>query len=197
MTESLFTIKKQGEITSQEVFSAASFNSNYFRKASSVRELVTAIGKLQPGKSVFTFSNGKWSSHDLLAYILQQTGPAKLWFTTWSITEGPLRLMVKLKKDGLLTDVQALIGDRVPVMSPVAWQYASYNLPGIKLSKCHAKVQVIRNADWGVVVMGSANFTNNPRWEAGVVCCDIQVADEYARAIEEAIKSGKNETDTQ
>lgn len=187
----LFEINKEPGNKPGEVFSAVTRTKNYFRKASTVAELTKAIGKLEQGQCVFTFEYGKWSSHELLAYILLQTGPAKLWFSTWSITEEPLRVLIRLKKAGLLTEINALFGDRVTVMSPVAWQYASYNIPDIRLGKCHAKVQVIINDTWQVAVMGSANFTNNPRWEAGVVCCDKTVAEGYRQSIEEARNTGR------
>lgn len=97
-----------------------------------------------------------------------------------------------MKQQGMIRTLRCLFGDRVPVMSPNAWQVARFNFDELKLSKCHAKVQVIRNVDWGVVIMGSANFTINPRWEAGVVCCDKGIADKYARAIDEALKQTEN-----
>ena len=192
MRESLFKIPDilKPKPDNSLSFSAMSKNDNFFSSANSKAELIKAIGKIEQDKSVFTFANGKWSSHELLAYILEQTGPANVWITSWSITEEPLRLLNKLKVCGYINELHCLFGDRVPVMSPVAWQYANYNIPGIKLSKCHAKVQVIRNESWDIVIMGSANFTMNPRWEAGVVCCCKEVAIEYAKAIEQAMING-------
>jgi len=190
---SLFRVNDEQPVEqSGNVFSSSAETKNYFRKASTIHELVKAIGTLEHGKSFFTFSNGKWSSHELLAYILQQTGPAEVWLTSWSITEEPLRMVVKMMKDELITQIHCLFGERVPVNCPVAWQYAKYNIPDIKLSRCHAKAQVIRNEKWSVVVIGSANLTNNPRWEAGVVCCDHSVAESFSSAIDEAINKGKS-----
>lgn len=164
---------------------------NYFRNSKNRKELIKALGTIEQGKSTYTFSSGKWSSHELLAYILEQTGPADVWITTWSCTEEPLRQLVKMKQEGNIRQIRCLFGDRVPVMSPNAWQLAKFNFTDIKLSHCHAKVQVIRNEHWGIVIMGSANFTINPRWEAGVVCCDMKVADEFIKGIDEAMKQIK------
>ena len=195
MRPSLFELKDLEANVSEEeqVFAIDQVNAvNYFRNGKNRKELVKAVGTLEEGKSTYTFSSGKWSSHELLAYVLEQTGPADVWITTWSCTEEPLRMLVKMKQNGMIRNMRCLFGDRVPVMSPNAWQLAKYNFTDIKLSHCHAKVQVIRNEQWGVVIMGSANFTINPRWEAGVVCCDKNVADEFAKGIDEAMKKIKD-----
>ena len=195
MRPSLFELKDLQQPFSEEeqVFAVDQDQAvNYFRNAKNRKELTKAVGTLQEGKSTYTFSSGKWSSHELLAYVLIQTGPADVWITTWSCTEEPLRMLVKMKQNGMINNIRCLFGDRVPVMSPNAWQLAKYNFTDIKLSHCHAKVQVIRNEQWGVVIMGSANFTINPRWEAGVVCCDKNVADEFAKGIDEAMKKIKD-----
>lgn len=192
MRPSLFNLSEPvTESEEENSFAIGTDSVNYFRNNKTRKELIKSLGAIEQGKSIYTFSSGKWSSHELLAYILEQTGPADVWITTWSCTEEPLRMLVKMKQNRMINNIRCLFGDRVPVMSPNAWQLAKYNFTDIKLSHCHAKVQVIRNEHWGVVIMGSANFTINPRWEAGVVCCDKNIADCFIHGINEAMKKIK------
>jgi hypothetical protein len=54
------------------------------------------------------------------------------------------------------------------------WQY---NIADIRLTTCHAKIVVLQNQQWSVAIVGSANFTNNPRIEAGIVSTERAVGD--------------------
>ena len=47
----------------------------------------------------------------------------------------------------------------------------------IKAAKCHAKVTVIQNETWGISIVSSANYTRNPRIEAGVICNSKEIAE--------------------
>jgi hypothetical protein len=39
----------------------------------------------------------------------------------------------------------------------------------LKLAKLHAKVCLLHNDQWQVVVLGSANLTRNPKTEVGII----------------------------
>ena len=187
MPESLFKLSKRDKNKSP-VFSAEVGMEYFYSSPNSKAELLETIGKLEPGKCKFTFAHNKWSNHELLAYLLEQTGPAEVFITSWSITEAPMQKLTALVESGHITSLRCLFSDRVPVMSPNAHQVMTFNKIDIKLGKCHAKIIAIRNKDWGVVAIGSANFTNNPRWEAGVVCPDKTVCDMYISGIKKAIE---------
>lgn len=112
----------------------------------------------------------------MLAFILEQTGPADVWFTSWTITEGPMRLVVDLLERGAIRSCRALLSERVEAMNPAALQLAKGNLQ-LRLLKLHAKSIVVLNDTWGVTVGGSANFTRNPRIEKYIVCTHRDIAE--------------------
>lgn len=125
-----------------------------------------------PGQIIPFMTHGAWSLHQLLEYILLHTGPAKVSFTTWTITEDPMRAVLALIDRGLITELLAIFDYRIEKRKPEAFQFANQIVSKIKLTKCHAKVLVVENTDWQVTVIGSSNFSKNPRLEAGVLFTD-------------------------
>jgi hypothetical protein len=136
-------------------------------------------------------TRARWSMHDLLGHLLSFTGPADVYFTTWSITMGPASQIMELKKAGLIRDLYAIIDSRVKTNSPEAHQFLMMNCKALKLAKIHAKVLVIKNEFNCASVLSSQNFTNVKRIEAGTIDTHEQIALQHI----EWIKSKINEPD--
>ncbi len=111
---------------------------------------------------------GRWSMHDLLFYVLRQTGPADVDVATWSISEDAIRQIVNLHSEGLIKTIRFILDPRVKVRNPKPLQMLSANFP-FKLAACHAKVTLIRNPDHQISIVSSANMTGNPRIERGSI----------------------------
>lgn len=135
----------------------------------SLKHLSACIGQLEKGRIIHFVTYGKWSMHQLIIYLLKQIGPANLYMTSWSMTEQPLRALLNLKMQGLLLDAHCILSDRLIERTPKVYDLAQHVFTQLKLIKLHAKVSVLENANWQIVVVGSANYTNNPRVEAGVI----------------------------
>jgi hypothetical protein len=160
-------------------------------KKSRLHELV---GELKPNEHLHIPSMGTWSMHDMLAFILQQTGPADVWIATWTITEKPVRTLLELMESGAIRQLKALLSERVEAMNPAAHQLARFNLQ-VKLAKTHAKSIVVLNDAWGITVGGSANFTRNPRIEKYIISTHRSVA-EAERNWLDAVIEGERPFDT-
>ena len=139
-------------------------------------KLHQVFGKVIDGQSVHYASLGDWSTHDLLFFLLEQTGPAKVYFTTWAISEYAIRQLYQFIEHGLILELKGIFDYRNGIRKPAELQFLQKITTDIKAAKCHAKVTVIENDNWGISVVGSANYTRNPRIEAGVLCCDKTVA---------------------
>lgn len=124
--------------------------------------------QLKKGETIHFVTEGKWSSHEMLARLLEITGAASVRISTYSMTEDPARMLVNYLHTGQISDLKVITDKRFQGQQGAAHQLAIANFP-VVLSDVHAKVMVIRNADWNVVVLGSANFTRNKRTESGVV----------------------------
>ena len=139
-------------------------------------KLHQVFGQVIDGQSVHYASLGDWSTHDLLFFLLEQTGPARVYFTTWAISEYAIRQLYLFIEHGLILELKGIFDYRNGIRKPAELQFLQKITTDIKAAKCHAKVTVIENDHWGISVVGSANYTRNPRIEAGVLCCDKTVA---------------------
>ena len=139
-------------------------------------KLHQVFGQVIDGQSLHYASLGDWSTHDLLFFLLEQTGPAKVYFTTWAISEYAIRQLYQFIEHGLILELKGIFDYRNGIRKPAELQFLQKITTDIKAAKCHAKVTVIENDNWGISVVGSANYTRNPRIEAGVLCCDKTVA---------------------
>lgn len=141
------------------------------------QKIQSVIGQLSQDQSLHYVSMGDWSTHDLLFYLLEQTGPAKIYFTTWAISEYAIRQLHLMIEDGLILELKGIFDYRNGTRKPAELQFLQKITTDIKAAKCHAKVTVILNDIWGVCVVGSANYTRNPRIEANVLCSVREVAE--------------------
>jgi hypothetical protein len=138
---------------------------------------------LEPCKIYHYVTSARWSMHDLLEHLLTFTGPADVYFTTWSITMVPAQRLVKLKQLGAIKTLHAIVDSRVKVNAPQAFQLLMMNTESLKLVKLHAKVLVIKNDSFCATVISSQNFTNVKRVETGVIDTNPHVADFHSQWI--------------
>jgi len=140
-------------------------------------KLTEVFGTIAQDQVIPYVSLGDWSTHDLLFFLLEQTGPARVWFTTWAISEYAIRQLYQFVEHGMILQLKGIFDYRNGVRKPAELQFLQKITTEIKPAKCHAKVTVIENDDWGISIVGSANFTRNPRIEAGVLFTCRNVAD--------------------
>ena len=167
-------VKKKPDKTKSE--SVAFTGSNLLTIGKAGEKLHQVFGQLADGQSIHYASLGDWSTHDLLFFLLEQTGPARVYFTTWAISEYAIRQLYGFIEHGLIIELKGIFDYRNGIRKPAELQFLQKITTDIKAAKCHAKVTVIENESWGISVVGSANYTRNPRIEAGVLCCDKTVA---------------------
>jgi hypothetical protein len=168
---------KQESVQPGQNASAMHFDSDpSFVIAPELAAIKTAIGELQPGRSVWFKTDGAWSSYDLLGYILGITGPAEVCFTTWSISEVAISKFLSWKNTGVITDLQAVIDVGLRNRKPAIFAQAVQAFPKLKIAHCHAKATVVISGSHHITFIGSANYTKNPRKEVGVIIWDEAIA---------------------
>jgi hypothetical protein len=175
---SLFLAEELGKKkTDRPKSGAVPFSGSNIRVIGKANEkLHQVFGKVIENHSVHFASLGDWSTHDLLFFLLEQTGPARVYFTTWAISEYAIRQLYQFIEQGLILELKGIFDYRNGIRKPAELQFLQKITTDIKAAKCHAKVTVVENDQWGISVVGSANYTRNPRIEAGVLCCDKAVA---------------------
>lgn len=159
-------MKKAGKTVSGSVTASGT---HVFKIGKSYEKLSEVFGSIAQDQVIPYVSLGDWSTHDLLFFLLEQTGPARVWFTTWAISEYAIRQLYQFVEHGMILQLKGIFDYRNGVRKPAELQFLQKITTEIKPAKCHAKVTVIENDNWGISIVGSANFTRNPRIEAGVL----------------------------
>jgi hypothetical protein len=131
---------------------------------------------LQMGDVITGVSKGKISMPQLIEALLKKVGPAELLFSTWAISQKPIEQLQRWKSQGLLSSLTVVLDHRLKERKPAQFAYLSGIADVVHSAKCHAKVAVLLNDAWRVVVIGSANWTVNPRFEAFVIMADADAA---------------------
>jgi len=134
--------------------------------------LKQCIGDINHNQCIHYVTKGQWSMHNLLFYVLDITGPADVYFSTWSVSEDAVRQLVDYTNNDKIEHLYGVFDWRVKIRRPKAFELIKSGVVDLRLTSCHAKVTVIQNENWDVNIVSSANYTNNPRIEAGVLSTD-------------------------
>jgi phosphatidylserine/phosphatidylglycerophosphate/cardiolipin synthase-like enzyme len=130
--------------------------------------------------AVYPFwTDGKWSYHQLIKQLILQVGKSDVYLSTWAITEEPLRVIHKLKKEGKISRLCGIFDYRLSERSPKGYAFAKEFFDEIILIENHSKVTIIDNDSIPISVIGSANWTKNKRLEAGVILTNKETAQQF------------------
>jgi len=153
------------------------------------------IGPIEKGTHIHAVSEGEWSLHNTIAHVAEQIGPCDAWIATWSISEDAVRQLVKMRLDGKIRRMTMLVDWRVRTRRPGAAALAKENTDRIRVANCHAKAAVLRNDEYAVAIVTTANLTNNPRTEVYVLVEDDDIAAFHVAWIEDGIERGSKFAD--
>lgn len=139
------------------------------------KAVVHALPTLVPDCTQYLPTRGKWSLHQMIQHISALVGPSEVIVVTWGLTENPLRQVLNLVDARLITKLDFLIDRRTKVNSPDAHQLLMATAGAIpdrvrvRATHTHAKMVVWNNATQPVLLVTSANLTENQRFEMYVV----------------------------
>lgn len=148
--------------------------------------------KLEEYSQHHYFSRGSCNCIDALQKMLAYTGPAAVHLATWKINEEAARTLLRLKEDGKITQLVGLIDFRTRSMDPQVFQLVQGVFDQLVLSQCHAKVTVVLGEQREAVLLTSANYTNNPRWEFGLISTHHRQVHFYQQALTQALEDAIN-----
>lgn len=132
------------------------------------------IGTLQHDICINFWSYGSFSLHELMFYLLQQTGPARINMCTWSISQDAIEKIIRKHQKGEILSIRFLLDPRVKVCKAKPLQMLSANFL-YKIIRVHAKVVTIENEFWKISIVSSQNATTNPKLERGVIFTSNEV----------------------
>lgn len=140
-------------------------------------KLNTLLNSISNAKAVVYVSDGDWSMHDLTMELLKRYRPAELYITTYALRELSVRQIILAQDRGEITRTNMLLDYRAKVRVPEVYQLASNNMNRIHLTSIHAKVTVIKTELACISIIGSANWTTNPRVECGMLSMNKDLAE--------------------
>lgn len=145
------------------------------------------IGDISEVECIDYVSFGRWSMHDLLFYLLDITGPARVYFTTWAISTKAVHLLVEGMASGMITELHSILDRRIEIRRSDCFAFLKHHANNVYLVDCHAKVILIENYMWRIVVKSSANFSENKRIETGMIIMNRDIFDFNKKWITETI----------
>ena len=153
-------------------------------------ELQSIVTLIQPDSTIFWVIKGEWNMHELLVAILNITGAANLVIATYAMCETAARIITQLKNGSMILSLATILDNRVDVRSAGSFQLMKAMSDRLVLDEVHAKVTVIFNDKFKIAVVGSANYTENNRYEAGVITTNIAVVDSMLLWMNKALSNG-------
>jgi len=157
----------------------------------SPEKLQALLAKVKHGCCVHYISDGDWSMHDIVMELIKTYKPADVFITTYALREFPMRQLILAQDRGDINKIFMLLDYRAKARTPEVYHMAAQNVNKIVMTSIHAKVTVINSPLGNITIVGSANWTQNPRIEAGVITMDNSVAEFHKDWIEKVMNDGE------
>lgn len=125
------------------------------------------FGALSPGCDVFALSKGYTSFGAAVGYLLDVAGPSDVFLSTWTIGAAEIGGLRRLVDSGRIRSLRLLVDPSFVRRhrAYAALLRATFGAESIRLVKLHAKLAVVHNASWALVLRSSANLNANHRVE--------------------------------
>lgn len=112
---------------------------------------------------------------DVLQWILDQTGPAHLQMTSFSISEEFLRRIFFIEKAKLIKSLDIVLDFKATNKTLILWPFIAQTVENCYLASNHSKILLVFNDSWTVAVVMSQNLTRGNRFESGFISTDKSV----------------------
>lgn len=132
---------------------------------------------------VQAYFSSDFQLYHLLEFILEQTGPANVVLTTFSVSEEFIRKLLQMKEAGLIESLVVVADHRTAVKALRLTLFTNNIAEELLLGNNHAKVILAENRNWKVSVVTSQNQTRGNRIECGMICTYPEIYDSLLKSI--------------
>ncbi len=175
--------------TGEHIFSTA--ETENFAICKSPDKLKKLLDAITPGHTTYYLSDGHWSMHDLVMELIKKYQPADLYISTYALREFSAQQLILAIDRKEVNSVKMLLDYRAPVRVPAVVEMARMNFNKVFLVPCHAKITIIQSPAGSVTIVGSANWTSNPRIESGTISLNKELAAWYIEHFEKIMADGR------
>lgn len=124
---------------------------------------------------------------DVLQWILDQTGPAHVQMTSFSISEEFLRRIFFIEKAKLISSLDIVLDFKATNKTLILWPFIAQTVENCYLASNHSKILLVFNDKWSVSVVMSQNLTRGNRFESGFISTDKAVFDSLHQQVDYVI----------
>jgi len=151
------------------------------------RTAVEAIEGLSRDREIYGLTKGLFSLADLLMASLEVTGPAHMDISTWTAASADLTRIHELIGGGKILSTRWLVDfsfqRRAPALASQLRE--QFGCDAVRVSKNHAKLAILKNDAWDLVIQTSMNLNTNPRFENFHAAHDPELAAFYRSILDE------------
>lgn len=126
---------------------------------------------------------------DILKWTLDQTGPADVQMTSFSISEEFLRRIFFIEKEGLVRSLDIVLDFKATNKTLILWNFIAQTVKNCYLADNHSKILLVSNEKWKVAVVMSQNLTRGNRYESGFISTDHVAFDRLHEQLDYVIKN--------
>ncbi len=113
---------------------------------------------------------------DLLEWILEQVGTAKVWQTSFSISEEFLRRLFFIEKGGKVSEFNLVLDHKATNKTLKLWSFMTQVIERTYLTDNHSKILLVQAENGQTVsVVTSQNLTRGNRHESAFISTDKAV----------------------
>lgn len=127
---------------------------------------------------------------DLLEWILEQVGTAKVWQTSFSISEEFLRRLFFIEKSGRVSEFNLVLDHKATNKTLKLWSFITQVIQRTYLTDNHSKILlVLAESGETVSVITSQNLTRGNRHESAFISTDRNIFNTLHGQVEDLINN--------
>jgi hypothetical protein len=160
------------------------------RDARRTKTAAEALDGFDHQTTVHALTKGQFSLLDVLTAITEITGPCALDISTWTAAKTDVGVVCDWLQAERITASRWLVDLTFQRRTPsVAMQIRNLFGPdAIRVAQNHAKLALLRNDEWSVVIQTSMNLNFNPRFENFTASDDPELCQFYQGIFDEVWK---------
>ena len=127
---------------------------------------------------------------DILDWVLDQVGIAKIWQTSFSISEEFLRRLFFIEKKGNIKEFLLVLDHKATNKTLRLWAFITQVVERTYLADNHSKVLLIEaESGQNVAVITSQNLTRGNRYESAVITTDSNIFSRLKAEVSDLIRN--------
>lgn len=123
------------------------------------KEFSNIFKSIEKNKTYTFVSFGQWSLKHVVFHILNLIGKCDIYSTTYGLGASTARGIAIAVNKGLINSFHFLYDFKIKAYKPEAHDICSNNFD-VKVANIHAKVTVLKNENYSVIITGSSNWSD-------------------------------------